>query len=521
MFIGDWMGRGALYWPDAVAVVDVARKDAGRFTYRQMNARANALAGWLRDVAGVQRGDRVAIVAHNGVEYLDTLFACGKLGAVFVPYNWRLHAAELTEGVRAIRPRVLLFGDDFKDAVAQVREHVGDGLRLVSLEAQGLPGADPYEKAMAYAPAAPVAPVTNDAVSEEDILCLLFTGGTTGRSKGAKISYRMVAWNTLNTLVHEIRQGDVTVTHTPLFHTGGLLVYTLPLLTAGGTVVLMRRWDPDEMLGLVAKEKVTLFFAVPTQYQQLMDSPRWKGTDFSSVRFVTSGGAPLPVPLLQAWQAVHPVPFKQGFGMTEFGPGIFSMGPEFAVSKAGSIGRPNYFIDAKLVDDAGHAVPVGGVGELVLKGPSMCSGYFEDDAATKEAISADGWFHTGDLARVDADGFFTIAGRKKDMFISGGENVYPLELESVLYEHPAVQQCAVVGVPDAKWGEAGRAYVVLKPGAEASADALLEHLKGRVARFKVPKRVELMKSLPVSPAGKILKRELREAAIAADARAAS
>ncbi|RKH37390.1 AMP-binding protein, partial [Corallococcus llansteffanensis] len=364
MFIGDWMGRGALYWPEAVAVVDVARRDAGRFTYRQMNARATALAGWLRDVAGVQRGDRVGIVALNGVEHLDLLFACGKLGAIFVPYNWRLHAAELTEGVRSIRPRVLLFGDDFRDAAAQVREHVGDGLRLVSLDAQGLPGADAYATALGHVPAAPV---TNEAVSEEDILCLIFTGGTTGRSKGAKVSYRMVAWNTLNTLVHEIRQGDVTVTHTPLFHTGGLLVYTLPLLTVGGTVVLMRRWDADEMLGLVAKEKVTLFFAVPTQYQQLMDSPRWRGTDFSSVRFVTSGGAPLPVPLLQAWQAVHPVPFKQGFGMTEFGPGIFSMGPEFAVSKAGSIGRPNYFIDAKLVDDAGQSVPVGGVGELVLK----------------------------------------------------------------------------------------------------------------------------------------------------------
>ncbi|MCY1036782.1 long-chain fatty acid--CoA ligase [Corallococcus sp. BB11-1] len=518
MFIGDWMGRGALYWPEAVAVVDVARKDAGRFTYRRMNARATALAGWLRDVAGVRRGDRVGIVALNGVEHLDALFACGKLGAIFVPYNWRLHAAELAEGVRSTRPRVLLFGDDFRDAAAQVREHVGEGLRLVALDAQGLPGADAYAKVLEHVTEAPV---TNEAVSEEDILCLIFTGGTTGKSKGAKVSYRMVAWNTLNTLVHEIRQGDVTVTHTPLFHTGGLLVYTLPLLTVGGTVVLMRRWDAEEMLGLVAKEKVTLFFAVPTQYQQLMDSPRWRGTDFSSVRFVTSGGAPLPVPLLQAWQAVHPVPFKQGFGMTEFGPGIFSMGPEFAVSKAGSIGRPNYFIDAKLVDDAGQDVPVGGVGELVLKGPSMCSGYFEDDAATREAIDADGWFHTGDLARVDAEGFFTIAGRKKDMFISGGENVYPLELESVLYEHAAVQQCAVVGVPDAKWGEAGRAFVVLKADAQATAESLLEHLKGRVARFKVPKRVELVKALPVSPAGKILKRELREQAIAADARDAS
>ncbi len=262
---------------------------------------------------------------------------------------------------------------------------------------------------------------------------------------------------------------------------------------------------------------MTLFFAVPTQYQQMYDSPRFRSADLSTVRFVTSGGAPLPVPLLQAWQAVHAVPFKQGFGMTEFGPGIFSMGPEFAVSKAGSIGRPNYFIDARLVDDDGRDVPEGATGELVLKGPSMGSGYFENAEATAEAIDKDGWFHTGDLAHRDADGFFFINGRKKDMYISGGENVYPLELETALYEHPAVQSCAVVGVPDAKWGEVGRAFVVLKPGAQATSEALLEHLRGRVARFKVPKRVDLVQSLPVSAAGKILKRELRAQAIAADA----
>ncbi|MFP2959479.1 acyl-CoA synthetase [Myxococcus sp. 1LA] len=513
MFIGDWMGRGALYWPDSVAVVDPSRGDAGRFTYRAMNARATALGGWLRDVAGVKKGDRVGIVAHNGVEYLDALFACAKLGAVFVPFNWRLHSAELADLVRDIRPGVLLFGDEFRDTVADVRERLGGGPRLVALEPRGLPGADVYEAALAHVPGAPV---TQDAVSEEDILCLIFTGGTTGRSKGARVSYRMVAWNTLNTLVHEVRPGDITVTHTPMFHTGGLLVYTLPLLTVGGTVVIMRRWEPEALLDLIPREKVTLFFAVPTQYQQLLESPRFKTTDFSSVRFMTSGGAALPVPLIQAWQAVHPVPFKQGFGMTEFGPGLFSMGPEYAVSKAGSIGRPNYFIAAKLVDDDGREVPTGEVGELLLKGPSMCSGYFEDEAATREAIDADGWLHTGDLARMDADGFFTIAGRKKDMFISGGENIYPLELESALYEHPEVAQCAVVGVPDAKWGEVGRAFVVLKPDGKVSAEALLEHLRSRVARFKVPKRVELMERLPISAAGKILKRELREAAVASD-----
>ena len=514
MFIGDWMGRGATYWPEQAAVVDVSKGEAGRFTYRAMNARAEALAGWLRDVAGVGRGDRVGLVAHNGVENLDVFFACGKLGAIFVPYNWRLHPQELAALAQDTGPRVLLYGDDFRDGAAEVKRQV-PGVRLVHLEEKPLPDSLSYAQALAYRPARPV---RTEQLGEEDIICLLFTGGTTGKSKGARVSYRMVAWNTLNTLIHEVRPGDVTITHTPLFHTGGLLVYTVPLLTCGGTVVIMRRWDAEEMLRLVEREKVTLFFAVPTQYQQMLDSPRFRTTDFSSVRFVTSGGAPLPVPLLQAWQAVHPVPFKQGFGMTEFGPGLFSMGPEFAVSKAGSIGRPNYFIDARLVDDDGQDVPEGAVGELILKGPSMSSGYFENAEATAEAIDKEGWFHTGDLARRDADGFYFIAGRKKDMFISGGENVFPLELESVLYELPAVQACAVVGMPDAKWGEVGRAFVVLKPGASATPESLLEHLRNRVARYKVPKRVEVVEKLPISAAGKILKRELREQALAADAK---
>jgi fatty-acyl-CoA synthase len=514
MFIGDWMGRGATYWPEQTAVVDVSKGEAGRFTYRAMNARAEALAGWLRDVAGVERGDRVGLVAHNGVENLDVFFACGKLGAIFVPFNWRLHPQELAALAQDTGPSVLLYGDDFRDGAAEVKRQL-PRVRLVHLEEKPLPDSHPYSVALAYKPPKPV---RTTQLGEEDIICLLFTGGTTGKSKGARISYRMVAWNTLNTLIHEVRPGDVTITHTPLFHTGGLLVYTVPLLTCGGTVVIMRRWDPEEMLRLVEKEKVTLFFAVPTQYQQMLDSPRFRTTDFSSVRFVTSGGAPLPVPLLQAWQAVHPVPFKQGFGMTEFGPGLFSMGPEFAVSKAGSIGRPNYFIDARLVDDDGRDVPEGAVGELILKGPSMSSGYFENAEATAEAIDKEGWFHTGDLARRDEDGFYFIAGRKKDMFISGGENVYPLELESVLYELPAVQACAVIGVPDPKWGEVGRAFVVLKPGASATPESLLEHLRNRVARYKVPKRVEVVEKLPISAAGKILKRELREQAIAADAK---
>ena len=510
MYIGDWMERGERYWPEALAVVDVGRGEAGRFTYRELNRRANRLAAWLRDTAGVGRGDRVGVLALNGVEFLDAFFACGKLGAILVPYNWRGHWRELAALVKQTTPKALIYGEDFRASVEQLRPECPSVTHYLHLDGPGLAGSRPYEPTML---AQSDAPVTNGAVDAEDVVCLLFTGGTTGLPKAAQVTYRMIAWNTLNTIVHELQRGDVTITHTPLFHTGGLLVYTLPLLTLGGTVVIMRRWTPDEMLELVERERVTMFFCVPTQYQMMLQSPRFAATSFASVRFLTSGGAPLPVPIIEAYRERHGVVFKQGFGMTEFGPGIFSMGPEYAVAKAGSIGMPNYFVDARVVDDANNPLPAGQVGELALKGPSMASGYFGDPAASRAAIDAEGWFHTGDLARVDADGFYFIVDRKKDMFISGGENVYPVEIEAALYEHPAVQQCAVVGVPDERWGEVGCAFVVLKPGASASEAELIAVVQSRLARYKVPRGVVFVKSLPISAAGKILKRELRESVV--------
>jgi fatty-acyl-CoA synthase len=500
------MERGERYFPDALAVVDVAKKEAGRFTYREMNRRANRLAGFLRE-QGVGRGDRVGMLAMNCVEFLDAFFACGKLGAVFVPFNWRSHPRELSELVQQTGPKVLLFGDDFRAAIAEIASECACVKTWLHLDGEGAAGSLPYEATLATRT---VEAVRDDAVEAEDIVCLLFTGGTTGLPKGAQISYRMIAWNTLNTVIHELARGDVTLTHTPLFHTGALFVYTLPLLTLGGTVVIMRKWTADDMLDLIERERVTVLFCVPTQYQMMMQSPRFATANLKSLRFLTSGGAPLPVPITRAYREQHGVVFKQGFGMTEFGPGIFSMGPEFAETKAGSIGKPNYFVDARIVDDDNRPLPPGEVGELVLKGPSCSTGYFNNPEASRAAVDAEGWFHTGDMARVDGDGFYFIADRKKDMFISGGENVYPAEIEKVLYEHPAVAQCAVIGVPDEKWGEVGRAVIVKKPGADATEEALLQFCRDNLAKYKVPKSVLFVDAMPISAAGKILKRELKE-----------
>jgi fatty-acyl-CoA synthase len=272
----------------------------------------------------------------------------------------------------------------------------------------------------------------------------------------------------------------------------------------------MKQFDPAFVLHLIERERATIFAAVPTQYQMLTQAPNWAAADLSSLRFCTSGGAPLPVPLVEQYTREKGIRFKQGFGMTEYGPGLFALPPEDAVRKAGSIGRPNFFVDVRVVDDENRALGPHQPGELLLKGPSGCSGYWNDPAASAAVLDAEGWFHTGDIVEYDEEWYFYVRDRKKDMFISGGENVYPVEIEQALYKHPAVLMCAVIGLPDARWGEVGKACVVLRPGQRATEAELLAHLRGCLAAYKVPKSVTFLNALPLSGMGKILKRELRE-----------
>jgi fatty-acyl-CoA synthase len=508
MYIGDYLGRRAIYSPDRLAIVDAGREPEWRLTYRQLNERANRLANWLRS-SGVGRGDRVAMLARDGVEHLDLFFACANLGAIHTALNWRLHWRELAGIMATTTPRVLVYSADFAGAVGELQGEPSAVSPTHYLQIGGdlLPGRLAFEEALQ---AAEATPVTDEAVQAEDVAALIFTGGTTGLPKGAQVTHRMIAWNTLNTVVHDLHHDDVYLNVFPLFHTGGLFVYTLPQVILGGTTILVRQFEPARVLELLERERVTVFAGVPTMYQLITQAPNWPAADLSSLRFCTSGGAALPVPLVEQYSREKGIRFKQGFGMTEFGPGIFALAPEDARRKAGSIGRPNFYVDARVVDDDNRPLGPGEVGELVLKGPSMSSGYFNDPEATAECLDEAGWFHTGDLAHHDEEWYFTIVDRKKDMFISGGENVYPVEIEAALYEHPAVQMCAVIGVPDARWGEVGLACVVLKAGRQCAAEELLEHLTRRLARYKVPRAIHILDSLPISAAGKILKRELRQ-----------
>ena len=505
MYIGDYLGRRTIYSPEALAIVDAGKTPELRLSYAQMNDRANRLAQALRSF-GVSHGDRVAMLALDGVEHLDLLFACGKLGAIHTALNWRLHWRELQQILAEVTPTVLIYDDAFKDSVAELAQAHSSVRHWIHLDGPGIPGSREFSALLAHSSAAPC---VCETLVEEDIAAIVFTGGTTGLSKGARISHRQIAWNGLNSVIHDVNHDDVYLNVFPMFHVGGLFVYTLPQIIMGGTTVLMKRFDPERVLHLLQRERATSFAAVPAMYQMLTQTPAWAQADLSSLRFCTSGGAPLPIPLIEQYTRDKGVRFKQGFGMTEFGPGLFALAPEDAIRKAGSIGRPNFFVDARIVDRDNRSLGPNQVGELVLKGPSIATGYFNNAAAWAEVIDRDGWFHTGDLARYDEDWCFYIVDRLKDMFISGGENVYPAEIEAVLYRHPAVFQCAVVGVPDPKWGEVGKAFVVLKPGQSPEAEELLAYLGDQLARYKIPRYLAFLPALPISAAGKVLRRELR------------
>lgn len=511
MYIGDSLGRREIYSPNKLAVIDTGHEPALRLTYAQWNNRVKRISNWLKNAAGIDHGDRVAILARDGIEHLDIFYACGKLGAVHTALNWRLHWRETVALIHSTQPKVLFYSSEFSEAVSLISDMVKKenwGVHhYIHLEKNGIQNSKSYKDILK---ASQPTNITYASLEKEDIACLLFTGGTTGLPKGAMISHRQIHWNVLNTVIHDLWHDDIYLNVFPLFHAGGLFAYTSSQIVFGNTTILTKSFDPEQVLNLIEAEKVSVFAAVPTMYQMMTQAKNWKTANLDSLRFCTSGGAPLPVPLVKKYENEKGVRFKQGFGMTEFGPGLFALPAEDSIRKAGSIGRPNFFVDVRVVDDDNQPLGPHQVGELVLKGPSGFSGYWNNPEATAEVIDLDGWFHTGDLVTYDEEWYFTVVDRKKDMFISGAENIYPAEIESVLYKHDAIHMCAVVGISDETWGEIGHAFVVLEPGSETTEFELLEFLRQNLARYKVPKRIIFLDNLPISGAGKILKRQLRQ-----------
>lgn len=464
--------------------------DGRWYSYRDLNDRAARLAGRLAE-AGVSKGDRVSILALNHLAHLDLILAAAKLGFVYAPLNYRLAAAEQREIVGYLRPNVLVYGE--------AHAGVADGLEVAAKVALG-----GYEGWLGDAPPPPPPP----ALRGDDIHMILLTGGTTGLPKGAMLPYRQGFYNAVNTVLSwGLREDDRVVQATPAFH-AAVNVFTLPLLYQGGSVVLMEQFETGDYLRLVQEQACTLLFMVPTMFKGLADHPGFARADLSGVRWAISGGAPCPAPVRDAF-AAKGVGFKQGYGLTEAGVNCFAIDIDGAQRRPDSVGKPMLCAEAVVRRADGSPAQKGEVGELTLRGPHLFAGYFERPEATGETLK-DGWLWTGDLAREDDEGFFYIAGRRKDMFISGGENVFPAEVETALYAHAGVSECAVVGVPDATWGEVGLAALALRPGVEVTAEAIRAFLQTRLARYKVPKHVVFLESLPKSGAGKVLKRELAE-----------
>lgn len=488
MLHGDVLGERARLTPDKLALVDVTTGQ--RLTYGQLDRRVSAASHVLTGTLGLGKGERLALVAGNSVEFIELFLAAGRTGIVLVPLNTHLAPPEIAYILGDASPRALITDAEFAASC-------GPGARTTISQYAALRDSSAAE------------PFRRVPCDGEDLYCLLYTSGTTGRPKGVRLPHRMIAWNAYNTVVGwQLRDDDVAPVYTPLYHAGGVSVFMLPLFAIGGTVVLHKAFNPDEIWRTIETERCSIVFGVPTTFRMLMDAPGFGTADLKHVRWFISGGAPLPEYIIEAYQRRR-VNFKQGYGLTEVGVNCFAMTVEDSVRKKGTIGRPLMFTEAKLVDAEGADVPDDVVGELLLRGPHVCQGYWNNTQATDEALDLDGWFHTGDLARRDSEGFFTIAGRKKDMFISGGVNIYPAEIEAALLLHPAVRDAAVVGVPHDTWGEVGAAFVVLGRGTGASVDDLVRHLEQRVARYKVPKHFRFVSALPRTEYGKVLKAELR------------
>jgi acyl-CoA synthetase (AMP-forming)/AMP-acid ligase II len=541
--VGSWIARRARRTPDRVAVIHAG----DRLTYAQLHDRVTRLAHGLRGL-GVGRGDRVAYLGPNHPAFLETLFAVGTLGAILVPLNTRLAAPELARHLADSGSRALIYGAGQANTVAALRDGAPPPTRLPvppslsPFTADVIALQEPAGGELGYAALLAAGPGTDidDPVGLDDPCLIMYTSGTTGGSKGATLSHGNITWNALNVVVDaDFRQDEIALVVAPLFHTAALNMLCLPTLLKGGAALIEPGFEPGRALEAIETHRVTSLFGVPAVYDAMAAHPRWPDADLSSLRMLLCGGAPVPEATIRNYTR-RGLTFIQGYGMTETSPGALLLDAAHVESKAGSAGVPHFFTDVQVVRPDLTPATAGETGEIVVAGRNVMQGYWNqpetvlvwgsdppgtprrpggprDSVASAAAMSAgEGtltggpWFKSGDAGTTDADGYVFVVDRIKDMIISGGENIYPAEVENVLREHPAVADCGVIGVPDTRWGEVGRAVVVLRPGAQATEQDLLSFLDGKIARFKIPKSVRFTGELPRTGTGKILKKRLRE-----------
>jgi len=479
-------------------------------TYSILYERLNAAAAWLQSI-GIEKGDRVAVMLGNCPEFMELYLACSRIGAVFVPINFRLVAKEVEYTLRNCRPRLFLFGQAFSDAL--------DGLNfqdylppmLVATVGNGStrPGALSYNDAVSrFDGQEPFLTASTGPNNPEDAQVIMYTSGTTGKPKGAVLSSRKTFFNCLNAdIFFKLSFDDVILVILPLFHSGGLFIQASPCIFKGATMIIHRKFDARKTFTDIEKYRVTKFLGVPTIYKRLLPQMKKQKCDISSLEICAIGGEKTTHKLLlDCKEAGFHV--RQIMGQTETSILLWASEEE-SLAKPGTVGRPVFHAEVDVVDREGRSVAPGEVGEIVVRGSIMMTEYWRDPGKTQETIR-NSWLHTGDLARLDNEGYFYLVDRSKDMFISGGENVYPAEVERLLREHPGVEDVAVVGVPDETWGEVGHAFVIKKPGFSLSAQELIAFCDGKLARYKWPKAVSFMTSFPRTSLGKIKKHLLKQ-----------
>jgi fatty-acyl-CoA synthase len=544
----DWLKQWATYSPAAVAFQSA--ESGAAWTYSELYFLSCQTARELRATYGINSGDRIAVLATNELEYISLFFASQRLGAILVPINFRLTAREINHIISDCEPKLLVVQHEFAGLLAEIGNSKNiintnfspekppsvsnlsvknsstatDSSRSIAMQTLWFDGDDSLqsrslawrlefsetrgEETLRFGNLIWPLPFVGTL---ETTCMILYTSGTTGSPKGAMISNSMLHWNSLNTTLRlNLNQNDVSVSFLPLFHTGGWNVLLTPFVHRGARTVLLKKFDAEMVLSVAEKEKITILFGVPTTMDMLAQSPRFSETNLSTIRYAVVGGEPMSIDLIKIWQKKG-IAIRQGYGLTEFGPNVFSLNEEDSLRKIGSVGFANFYIKAKVVDDDGLEVAVDEIGELLLSGPVCMQGYWRNAEATAETIE-NGWLKTGDLVRRDSENYFYVCGRKKDMFKSGGENVYPVEIEQILSEHPDVREVAVIGVSDEKWGEVGKAFVTLKASSSASESDLRNYCEKNLARFKIPRYFDFRNSLPKGDSGKILKRKLAEAA---------
>jgi acyl-CoA synthetase (AMP-forming)/AMP-acid ligase II len=510
--LGSWPERRLRISPDR----DAIWFEGTTISHRQFAERTRRTAGALARL-GVRAGDRVAWTGSNHPSALETLYACGQLGAIWVPVNSRLTAPEAEYVLAHSGASVLVFGREHGELVDALRERL-PGVRHWLAAEPGTPGgtdAVDYEELLADDDAEP----RDHPVALEDPCLIMYTSGTTGRPKGAVLTHGNMTWNAVNQVMGmDFAQNERTFALAPLFHIGGLNGTVNPTLLRGGCAVTVRRFDPAQALEIIETQRVNSFFAVPTMLDAMSREPTFATRDLSRLRTVGAAGAPVPLSTLRIWLA-RGVTMQQAYGMTEAAPGCTVLDCADAERKVGSSGKPVFFTDVRIMRLDGTAAGVGEVGEVRVSGPNVMAGYWKDPEQTA-AVLVDGWYHTGDAGSLDEDGFLYIRDRYQDMIISGGENIYPAEVESALLELPGVVEAAVIGIPDEKWGEVGLAFVVPDPESTDDPDALRTamrtELRRRLAGYKVPRRIEFVDGLPRTATGKIRKPELRDRYVATE-----